>query len=184
MESRVENSTLSPTTSENALNFSSTEPGPGAGSDVDDDTGWTVNVPAELEGDTTKGLLIGLGLLVLFVVIVIFVIRKLVEMCRTWNEADKADETAQIEAVATAAALATASRGGGGGRMSREEQLILLEAKKGLAASDSNPGSTQRNMCLNCNLIAMGEVSKTTVSSAYLGYFFPRVKNYDDILSL
>ena len=90
MESRVENSTLSPTTSENALNFSSTEPGPGAGSDVDDDTGWTVNVPAELEGDTTKGLLIGLGLLVLFVVIVIFVIRKLVEMCRTWNEADKA----------------------------------------------------------------------------------------------
>ena len=168
MESRAENATLSPT----PLNFSSTETGSGAGGAVGE-TGWTVNVPAELEGDPTNGLLIGLGLLVLFVVIVIFVIRKLVEMCRTWNEADKADETAQIEAVATAAAMATASRGGGGGggvvggRMSvttREEQLILLEAKKMLAASDANPGSTQRIMCLNCNLIAMGEVSKAAIS--------------------
>ena len=85
MESRAENATLSPT----PLNFSSTETGSGAGGAVGD-TGWTVNVPAELEGDPTNGLLIGLGLLVLFVVIVIFVIRKLVEMCRTWNEADKA----------------------------------------------------------------------------------------------
>ena len=87
-------------------------------------------------------------------------------MCRTWNEADKADETAQLEAVAAAAAMATAGRGvgaaaggGGGRRMTGEEQLILLEAKKMLAASDANPGSTQRIMCLNCNLIAMGEVS-------------------------
>ena len=71
------------TTSEAALNSSSSSTGPGAGSgpggaaavDDDDDTRWTVNVPAELEGDATKGLLIGLGLLVLFVVIVIFVIR-------------------------------------------------------------------------------------------------------------
>lgn len=164
MESRVENATVSPTASEAALNFSSSSTeSSGAGKGGAVDTGWTVNVPSEHDGDpTTRGLLIGLGLLVLFVVIVIFVIRKLVEMCRTWNEADKADETAQIEAVATAAALATASRGGGGGRMSvsqREEQLILMEAKKMLAASDVNPGSTQRIMCLNCNLIAMGEVS-------------------------
>ena len=163
----MENATRPPhTTPDAARNASSgTELGSGSGPDVDSGGGWTVNVPAELEEDARNGLLVGLGLLVLFVVIVAFVIRKLVEMCRTWNEADKADETAQIEAVATAAAMATAGRGGGGGgradggRMSREEHMILLEAKKMLAASDANPGSTQRIMCLNCNLIAMGEVS-------------------------
>ena len=166
----MENATRPPPTTPEAARNSSgnTELGSGSGADVDSGGGWTVNVPAELEGDARNGLLVGLGLLVLFVVIVAFVIRKLVEMCRTWNEADKADETAQIEAVATAAALATAGRGGGsvggggradGGRMSREEHMILLEAKKMLAASDANPGSTQRIMCLNCNLIAMGEVS-------------------------
>ena len=165
----MENATRPPPTTPEAARNSSgnTELGSGSGADVDSGGGWAVNVPAELEGDARNGLLVGLGLLVLFVVIVAFVIRKLVEMCRTWNEADKADETAQIEAVATAAAMATAGRGGGvggggradGGRMSREEHMILLEAKKMLAASDANPGSTQRIMCLNCNLIAMGEVS-------------------------
>jgi hypothetical protein len=100
-------------------------------------------------------ILIGLALLILFVLIIVFVARKLIMMCRTWNEDEKADEADQMEAVAAVAAASASGRTGSG--RPNEEAMLLMEAKKAIEAADNNVGSSQRNHCLNCNMIAMGE---------------------------
>ena len=77
--------------------------------------------------------------------------RKIMEKCRSWcSKEDKAEEGASRGAT-TGTAYASRDGGGGGGggdcdwsRNMRVEELLLAEM--------------QRATCLNCNLIAMGEM--------------------------
>ena len=105
------------------------------------------------EGDGMLNDILVAGVLVLIVVLlVLFVIRKLWLVCKTWKESS--EEQAQLE-------RGGAGRGPGAapGPVDGFTQETLMEAKQQMAVQNSRNAAVanQRPLCLNCNMIQMGE---------------------------